>query len=68
MKKVITLLATIGLALSMSFGVQADSYGNATKAGPLVNCMYGDGTSANIPTMVCTRNGGYFINNPSYPY
>ncbi len=68
MKKMMVFLASIGLALSMSFSVQADAYGNATKAGPLVNCMYSNGTSANIPTMVCTHNGGYFVNNPSYPY
>lgn len=65
MKKLIGFLASIGLATSLSFSVQADSYGNATQAGPLVNCMHSDGTVSYVPSMICTRNGGYFINNPA---
>ncbi len=68
MKKLMTLLAALSLSFSINFVTHADMNGNATKAGPLVNCKKGDGKTTYVPTMICKKNGGTFDSNWGYQF
>lgn len=63
MKESITVIAAMGLALSISFSAQAAQGAGAswaTQAGPLVTCTQSDGTSDYVPSMLCKQSGGTY--------
>lgn len=60
MKESITVIAAMGLALSISFSAQAAPASWATQAGPLVTCTQSDGTRDYVPSMLCKQSGGTY--------
>lgn len=61
MKKLISLIAALSFAMSLSFSVQAINAAGATQAGPLVTCTFADGSTDYLPSMICTNDGGTFM-------
>lgn len=63
MKQLMTLIATLSFVFSVSLSVQAAGASGATQAGPLVTCLYEDGSTDYVPTMICTNESGTFLRN-----